>query len=347
MEIQEDSNQGFNFTKFVEDSKNALLNPKEYFANMSTTGGLTNPIIKVLIYGSIIGIFAFLWSTAGLRFASGPAWLGGGLGVMAFFGSIIGTMIGLFIGAVIMLVISSIFSGNTDFEANIHVVAALSVISVISSAFSFFDGVNLYLSAIVSISISLWGIWMTYQALVHTLKASESGVKILMIVLAVLIVIFSFVGIAAKKTMQHFSAKYGLENLENMTKKEREAAVFKSIEKITKGKVKADELKKEQDMLSMIEMADGTVINNPNIKTIKSSFNKINMDNDFIILNTSAGFIQAAICDDGNFNVQYNNALNQYEASETLNKELVIKIFIKYHNHDEEFKDFCEWEDFE
>ncbi len=347
MEIQEDKNQGFNFGKFIEDSKNALLKPKEYFESMPTSGGFIEPIIKVLIYGVIIGIFAFLWSVAGLRLAGGPAWLGGGVGIVAFFGSIMGSLIGLFIGGVIMLIVSAIFGGNTDYEANVRVVASLMIISVIQGALDFFDGINLYLAAIVSIAFSLYSLWMTYHALVHTLKAKENSSRIFLIIMSVLVVIFTFGGIAAKKVAKSISANYGLDNLENMTKAEREAAVYKSIEKITDGKVKAEELQKEQDKLSMIEMADGTQITNPNIATLESSFDKINMDNDFIILNTSAGFIQAAINEDGNFTVEYNDGINHYEATEALDKELTIKIFIKYQEKDEEFKDYCEWEDFE
>jgi len=347
MEIQENQNQGFNFGNFVEDSKNALLNPKDYFAKMPTKGGFGEPVIKVLIYGTIIGIFAFLWSLAGLRLVSGPAWLGGGLGIMAFFGSIISSIIGLFIGGVIMLILSAIFSGTTDYEANVRVVASLMVINVISGIFNFFDGINLYIGAIVSIIISLYGLWMTYHAMVQTLKTKENGTKILMIVLAVLMIISSFGGIAAKKAMQNISSKYGLENFDNMTKEEREAAVFKSIEKMTDGEVKADDLKKQQDQLTMIEMADGTTISAPNAKTIESSIDKVNMDNDFIILNTASGFIQAAINDDGTFIVQYNNGNGQFEATEALDKGIVVEMFIKYRDNDEDFKDLCSWKDFE
>jgi len=347
MEIQENQNQGFNFGKFIEDSKNALLKPKAYFESMPTSGGFIEPIIKVLIYGVIIGIFAFLWGVAGLRLAGGPAWLGGGVGIVAFFGSITGSLFMLFVGGLILLIISAIFGGNTNYEANIRVVASLMVLNVIQEAFNLFDGINLYLGAIVSIAFSLYGFWMTYHALVHTLKAKENSSRIFLIIMSVLVVIFTFGGIAAKKVAKSISANYGLDNLENMTKAEREAAVYKSIEKVTNGKVKAEELQKKQDKLSMIEMADGTQIANPDVATIESSFDKINMDNDFIILNTSAGFIQAAINENGNFTVEYNDGINQYEATEALDKGVTMKIFIKYQKKDEGFKEYCEWQDFE
>ena len=53
MEIQEDKNQGFNFGKFIEDSKNALLKPKEYFESMPTSGGFIEPIIKDVYFFSV------------------------------------------------------------------------------------------------------------------------------------------------------------------------------------------------------------------------------------------------------------------------------------------------------
>ena len=156
MENLNETKQGFNFKQFIEDSKAVLLNPKEYFSKMPVSGGFVEPVIKVLIYGTIIGIINYIWFLTGLGIASGASWLGGSIGIMALFGSIIFSVIGLFIGGVIMLVISAILGGNTNYEANVRVVAALMVMSVVQSLFGFLDSVHLYLSAIVNIAISLW-----------------------------------------------------------------------------------------------------------------------------------------------------------------------------------------------
>jgi len=239
-----ETKQEFDFKQFIEDSKAVLLDSKEYFSKMPVSGGFVEPVIKVLIYGAIIGIINYIWFLSGLGVASGPSWLGGGIGIMALFGSIIFSVIGLFIGGLIMLVISAILSGNTDYEANVRVVAALMVIGIVQSLFGFLNGVNLYLSAIVNIAISLWGLYITYHALTLSLKAGEKGAKILLIIFAVLVVISSFTGIAARKALQDFS---GSNNIENMSVDEQQKAALEMVEKMTNGEVKA------KDMQEMID----------------------------------------------------------------------------------------------
>jgi hypothetical protein len=241
MENLNETKQGFDFKQFIEDSKAVLLNPKEYFSKMPVSGGFGEPIIKALIYGIIIGVINYIWFLTGLGIASGMSWLGSGAGIMAIFGLIIFSVIGLFVGGVIMLVVSAILGGNTDYEANVRVVASLMVISVVSSALNFFDGINLYLGVIVSIAVSLWGLYITYHALTLSLKAGEKGAKILLIVFAVLVVIFSFSGIAARKAMQNFP---GVNNIENMSEEDQQKAVLNMVEKITNGEVKAEDMQK-------------------------------------------------------------------------------------------------------
>ncbi len=241
MENQTETKQGFDLKTFIEDSKAVLLDPKDYFGHMSISGGYGEPVIKVLIYGAIMGIINYIWFLTGLGIASGTSWFGSGIGFMALFSTIIFSIIGLFIGGVILLVISAILGGNTDYEANVRVVAALMVISIVHSLFGFVDSINLYLSAIVSIAISLWGLYISYQALTLTLKAGEKGSKILMIILAVIIVITSFTGIAAKKALQALGDNY---KMENMSSEEQQEAALKMVEKMTGGEVKAKDMQK-------------------------------------------------------------------------------------------------------
>ena len=244
MEDLNKEKQGFDFKEFIDDSKAVLLNPKDYFGRMPVSGGFGEPIIKVLIYGAVIGIINYIWFLTGLGIASGSSWLGSGIGIAALFSTIIFTVVGLFIGGAIMLVISAILKGNTDYEANVRVVAALMVISIVRSVFGFVGSINLYLSAIVSIIISLWGLYIAYYALTLTLKAGEKGSKILLLVFAVLVVITSFTGIAARKAMQKFKDNY---NIEEMSDAEQQEATMKMVEKMTGGEVKAEDMQKMID----------------------------------------------------------------------------------------------------
>lgn len=248
MESSDNKKQGFDFGLFIEDSKKALLSPQEYFSNMATSGGLVEPIIKAVIYGVIMGVFALIWSLLGMSF-SGGGWLGGGIGIMALVGSLIFAIIGLFIGGVIMLVISAILGGNTDFEANVRVVASLMVISVIQGILGFMDGINLYLSAIVSIAVGLYGLWMMYHALVQCLKAKEQGSKILALVLAVLLVISAFTGIAAKKMLQNIGDTYNIESLNDMTEEEILENVSDIIEEASGEEIDSEEIQEVMEAM--------------------------------------------------------------------------------------------------
>ena len=70
---------GFDFQKFIEDSKSVLTAPKEYFSSMPKTGGFVEPLIKATIYGLVAGVLYFIWGLlhlfrgecAGLRVADG------------------------------------------------------------------------------------------------------------------------------------------------------------------------------------------------------------------------------------------------------------------------------------
>ena len=114
----------FDVNLFFKESKDVLVNPKLYFSTMKTSGGMSEPLIKAVIYGAVAGAIAFLWSLLKIGAMSG---FGGAIGIMVFIWSIIAAIIGLFISAVIILVISSICKGSTDFEANLRVSAALLV----------------------------------------------------------------------------------------------------------------------------------------------------------------------------------------------------------------------------
>ena len=138
------SNGTFDFNAFIKESKEVLVNPKSYFSTMKTSGGMTEPLIKAVIYGAVAGAIAFLWSILKLGAVTGGI-LGGSIGIMVFISYIIGSVIGLFIGAVILLVISSICKGSTDFESNVRVTAAVMVVMPITAFLAFTGHFNLYL----------------------------------------------------------------------------------------------------------------------------------------------------------------------------------------------------------
>jgi hypothetical protein len=200
------SNGTFDFNLFLKESKDCLLNPKSYFSTLKTSGGFTEPLIKAVIYGTIAGLFTLLWSL--LKLSVAGSMFGGAIGLMALIWSIIGAVIALFIGAVILLVISAICKGNTDYEANARVTAALMVMMPISAFFGFAVGINSYLGMIIGLVINLYALWLMYYGLTETLKANPGTTKIVMYILIAITVIFMLVGMGTRNRINRVMKDY-------------------------------------------------------------------------------------------------------------------------------------------
>jgi hypothetical protein len=209
------SNGAFDFNQFLKESKETLLNPRSYFSTMKTSGGITEPLIKAVLYGFVAGVISLLWGLLKIG-AVGGGLLGGAVGFMAFIGAIIGAVIGLFIGAVILLIISSICKGNTDFEANLRVTASVMVIMPISALFGFATGLNVYLGLVVSLAIYAYSIWLLYHGLVEALKCNSGTAKIVCYVIIAIMVLFLLLGLSARRSASKFldSSKDLIEQLE-------------------------------------------------------------------------------------------------------------------------------------
>lgn len=207
----------FDINAFFKESKETLLNPKSYFSTMKTSGGMVEPLIKAVIYGAIAGVIAFLWSIIGLG-AIKAGVFGGAIGAMALVWSIVGAVIGLFIGAVILLIISSICKGNSDFEANVRVVAAMMVIMPVSALLGFTMGINSTLGMIVTLCVNLYALYLMYHGLTEALKAKPDTAKVVMYVLAALLVLFMILGMGTRKKMDRFMDDFGNEDLKEILK---------------------------------------------------------------------------------------------------------------------------------
>ena len=188
------NNGTFDFNAFIKEAKETLLNPKSYFAALKITGGLIDPLIKAVIYGLIAGVFAFLWNILNLSSMTGGM-LGNSVGVFIIAKYAFISVVGLFIGAVITLIISSICKGNTDFEANVRVVAAILVILPISAALDFTGGLNFYFGIVVSLAINIFAFWLLYNGLIETLKTKPETTKIVIYVLIGIFVITMLLGV--------------------------------------------------------------------------------------------------------------------------------------------------------
>ena len=198
---------GFDFKKFLDETKATLITPAEYFAVMPKEGGFGDPLVKAVIYSLIAGIFTFVWGALNLTAAAGAfgGLVGGGVGIMGLVGSIIGGIIGLFIGGAIVLVISAICGGNTNYEANVRVCASLMALSPVSAILSFLSGFNLWLGGIVSLAVALYGLYMLYIAVTKSLGGKEGTAKVISILLAVIPVLMILSTLLCVKAASNFS----------------------------------------------------------------------------------------------------------------------------------------------
>ncbi|MEW6525069.1 MAG: YIP1 family protein [Spirochaetota bacterium] len=228
----------FDFTKFFDESKATLLSPKDYFSSMAKEGGLVEPIIKAVLYGVISGVIYFIFSLLNLSaftmFGTGPA--------MALIGSILFAIIGLFIGGVILLIISAICGGNTAFEANARVVAALMVLGPVQALFSFLTSVSFYLGLVVSAIIALYGLYLTFIALVNALSAKENVAKIVIGILAILYVLSLYGSFKAYRFAGHMGQQM-LEETEKLSSEQQKA--LEQLQQLQKSLEKLEQEQKE------------------------------------------------------------------------------------------------------
>ncbi len=204
------SNEGFSLKKVFEESKMVLFSPKEYFSSMETSGGLGAPILKVLVYGVIAGIFALLWSVLNLS-GIGGGMFGGAIGIGAFFMTIIFAVIGVFVGGLIVLIISSICSGNGEFEPNMRVAAAIMVIMPINAFLGFFDAISPILGSIINLALNLYALYLLYIAVTVSLKGKDQSARIVSYVLGGLLILFMVIGMATRSAVKKGTKFYDKE----------------------------------------------------------------------------------------------------------------------------------------
>lgn len=206
-------NEYIDINSLIKESRETLLNPKEYFSAMPLTGGYTEPLIKAAIYGVIAGLFSLLWTVLGLS-AFGPTIWSGAIGIMALIWSVIGAIIAAFVGGGIMLLISAICGGNTDYEANLRVATSLMVVYPINAFLAFLYGINTDLGSVVGLAVTMYSTYLLYHAVILALNGKESSVKIVAIVLVLLALLGFYGSRKVTRTAQDFSDLFEQEQVD-------------------------------------------------------------------------------------------------------------------------------------
>lgn len=178
----------FDVQTFINESRDSLLKPAEYFTAMPKEGGLGEPIIKALIYAAVSAVITFILGVIlpASAFGAMGAVAGGAIGFFGIILYVIYSIVGLFIGGAIVLVLSAICGGNTNYETNLRVAASLMVLAPIQALVGILSWVSLWLGGIAGLAVFLYGFWMLYQALIKSLGGKEGTAKILTIILAVI-----------------------------------------------------------------------------------------------------------------------------------------------------------------
>jgi predicted Na+-dependent transporter len=119
------------------------------------------------------------------------------------------------------MIISSICKGSTDFESNVRVTAALMVVTPITALLAFTGHFNLYLGLIISLAVNIFALWLLYNALIETLKAKPETTKIVMYILIALFVIFSLVGLGAKRKANQLMKDFNSSEFKEMMEQQK------------------------------------------------------------------------------------------------------------------------------
>ncbi len=240
--------KGFDFQQFINDSRDVLLSPKDFFPNLALSGGLGEPLIKVLIYGALAGMFNMIWS-----FMHIGSVFGGAFGIGALFATIIGAIIGAFIMGVIFLILSSICGGNTDYEANFRVAVALMVVYPISSFLNVLGGLSYWISALVGLAVNLYALYILYYGLTIALKGKEETARVVGYVLAGLLVLSMLIAGATRQAAKSFTG-FGTSRFEQKLKDFEKIA--KEMEKSAKEDYKSILEDLEANDSESVEYAD-------------------------------------------------------------------------------------------
>ena len=193
----------FSISTVIEDAKKVITDPVSYYRDMPTTGGVTEPLIFVLVMGAITGLVIALT----------------GAGFAALLMVPIAMLIGSFISAAILYVVWKLMGSDKDYEVAYRCVSAITAIAPIVGVLALIP----YVSTVVQVA---WNSILLYIASTQVHKLNASTAKIVFGVLALL---FITIGVKTERFGQQLEAKVG--QYEDMSAEE----TGKALGKILKG----------------------------------------------------------------------------------------------------------------
>lgn len=172
----------FDFQRVLNDAKAVLFSPREFFRNLSKTGGYAEPAIFVVVMGAVAGVVSAIFSILG---ASGIG------GIFAIVLLPIFLLVGSFLGALFMFVIWKLMGTEYHYET------AYRCIAYATAAYPLMMLIDVipYLGAIAA------SIWWAYLIYIASVEVQKVDAKISMIVLTILTLFSIASSIQAQRTM--------------------------------------------------------------------------------------------------------------------------------------------------
>jgi len=192
--------------KFIKDTKDVITQPKQYFMHMKKEGGFTEPVLKATIYGFLSSLITYILMKTGFLISSFVFFgtnIMDKISIASLIFTPIGTIIALFILSLFLMIISSICDGSRDYEQSLRIVASLFVIYPLSSLIKLLSNINPTLVTIGDTLLSLYGLWLLYNALIYTLRAKEVSSKVVTIILAIFPVLSLTGSLVCKKSINY------------------------------------------------------------------------------------------------------------------------------------------------
>ncbi|MCK9246692.1 MAG: YIP1 family protein [Anaerolineaceae bacterium] len=195
----------FDINKVIADAKLVITAPTTYFQGMPKTGGLTNPLIFILVMAVTMGIITAILSF----FGSAAGMLAAGIGAVIFVP--IAALIGAFIGSAILFVIWKLMGSEQNYEVAFRCFAAATAIYPVIAILAIIP----YIGSIIGV---IWGSYLMIEASVAVHGRERKTATMVFGILAVLLILSNISSEYASRKMADRMEEMGsmLEDYENL-----------------------------------------------------------------------------------------------------------------------------------
>jgi hypothetical protein len=215
----------------LEEARQILLAPEAYFASLDLGGHAKEPVLKVLVYGVVAGLAAFLWSLLGLAGDGATGIFLVDQGFSALFSLPIWSLILLALLTVVVMVVSALCGGEAGFIPALQVGSSLVVLLPVNAVLGVVSGMSNVLGLLVGLGVALFGLKLFFMALTRALGARLHSAKVLVVGLAVVpLLLFLGLLVASSSGDLYEESMRNYEQFLEQLPEERRRAVQEALE---------------------------------------------------------------------------------------------------------------------